>query len=54
MARRALRQLFEKRLTEEMAEYSGVAHSEDWIDRDEYQHGWYLKSGALNCPAAGM
>ena len=43
MARRALKELLEKRLEEEMAEYLGVARYEHAADRCDYRNGHYVR-----------
>ena len=43
MARRALKQLLEKRLEEEMAEYLGVSRYEHASDRHDYRNGHYVR-----------
>jgi putative transposase len=42
-ARQALKQLLEKRLEEEMAEYLGVARYEHGRDRQDYRNGHYVR-----------
>ncbi|MGB7950209.1 MAG: transposase [Candidatus Binatia bacterium] len=41
MARRALKELMEKRLEEEMAEYLGLSRYEHAPDRQDYRNGYY-------------
>jgi putative transposase len=43
MARQALKQLLEKRLEEEMAEYLGVSRYEHAADRHDYRNGHYVR-----------
>jgi len=43
MARQALKELLEKRLEEEMAEYLGVARYEHAPDRHDYRNGHYVR-----------
>src|SRR5438445_2181611 len=43
MARQALKQLVEKRLEEEMAEYLGVSRYEHGADRVDYRNGYYVR-----------
>jgi putative transposase len=43
MARQALKELLEKRLEEEMAEYLGVARYEHAADRRDYRNGHYVR-----------
>src|SRR4030095_12810704 len=43
MARQALKELLEKRLEEEMAEYLGVARYEHAPDRPDYRNGHYVR-----------
>ena len=43
MARQALKELLEKRLEEEMAEYLGVSRYEHASDRHDYRNGHYLR-----------
>jgi putative transposase len=43
MARQALKQLLEKRLEEEMAEYLGVSRYEHAADRPDYRNGHYVR-----------
>jgi putative transposase len=43
MARHALKELLEKRLEEEMAEYLGVARYEHGADRRDYRNGHYVR-----------
>jgi putative transposase len=43
MARQALKELLEKRLEEEMAEYLGVSRYEHASDRHDYRHGHYVR-----------
>jgi putative transposase len=43
MAREALKELLEKRLEEEMAEYLGVARYEHAPDRHDYRNGHYVR-----------
>lgn len=42
-ARQALKQLLEKRLEEEMAEYLGVARYEHAAERHDYRNGYYVR-----------
>src|SRR5580704_16635903 len=42
MARQALKELLEKRLEEEMAEYLGVSRYEHAADRHDYRNGHYV------------
>ena len=43
MARRALKELMEKRLEEEMAEYLGLSRYEHASDRHDYRNGHYVR-----------
>jgi putative transposase len=43
MARQALKQILEKRLEEEMAEYLGVSRYEHAADRHDYRNGHYVR-----------
>src|SRR5437773_879388 len=43
MARQALKQLMEKRLEEEMAEYLGVSRYEHGAHRVDYRNGYYVR-----------
>ena len=43
MARQALKELLEKRLEEEMAEYLGVSRYEHAPDRHDYRNGHYVR-----------
>ena len=43
VARQALKELLEKRLEEEMAEYLGMARYEHATDRDDYRNGHYVR-----------
>lgn len=43
MARRALKELMEKRLEEEMAEYLGLSRYEHATDRHDYRNGHYVR-----------
>src|SRR5688500_8167627 len=43
MARQALKELLEKRLEEEMADYLGVARYEHASDRHDYRNGHYIR-----------
>ena len=43
MARQALKELLEKRLEEEMAEYLGVSRYEHAPDRADYRNGHYVR-----------
>jgi putative transposase len=43
MARQALKQLLEKRLEEEMAEYLGLSRYEHAADRHDYRNGHYVR-----------
>ena len=43
MARQALKELLEKRLQEEMAEYLGVSRYEHAPDRADYRNGHYVR-----------
>ena len=43
MARRALKELLEKRLEEEMADYLGVSRYEHASDRHDYRNGHYIR-----------
>ena len=43
MARRALKELLEKRLEEEMAEYLGLSRYEHAADRHDYRNGHYVR-----------
>ena len=43
MARRALKELLEKRLEEEMAEYLGLSRYEHASDRHDYRNGHYVR-----------
>jgi len=43
MARQALKELLEKRLEEEMAEYLGVSRYEHASDRHDYRNGHYVR-----------
>ena len=42
-ARRALKELFEKQLEEEMAEYLGLARYQHAADRHDYRNGYYVR-----------
>ena len=43
MARQGLKDLLEKRLEEEMADYLGVARYEHAGDRHDYRNGYYVR-----------
>ena len=43
VARRALKELLEKRLEEEMAEYLGLSRYEHASDRHDYRNGYYVR-----------
>jgi putative transposase len=43
MARQALKELLEKRLEEEMAQYLGVSRYEHWSERHDYRNGHYVR-----------
>ena len=43
VARRALKELMEKRLEEEMAEYLGLSRYEHASDRHDYRNGHYVR-----------